>query len=73
MSLFRLDNKVFGSFVVYGSLALAKTALMTTLTIYARKKNKNFASIEDAKFQVSGPPEKLKHLIQPIEGVERVS
>ena len=72
MNSYSFSNPAFGSLVVYGGLLLTKTALMTALTVYFRKKNKSVASPEDAKYYLPGKPERQKLLLQPKEEVERV-
>ena len=71
--IFSLDNDVFASFVFYGSLALGKTLLMSSLTGIYRNLFKSMISKEDAIMIAPNNPEKQKRLLQPHESVERVS
>ena len=71
-SLFTLSNDAFASLVLYGSLALSKTALMAFLTARARFRYQAARSPEDAKYSAPNNLEKQKMMMAPNETVERV-
>ena len=70
--LFSIDNKVFSSYLLYGTLSLGKMAFMSFVTGYFRMKHKSFPSVEDAKLIAPHSPAKLKQMLLPHEDVERV-
>ena len=72
-SLFNLNNDAFASLVLYGSLALSKTAMMALLTARARFRYQAMPSLEDAQALAPNNPEKQKMIMAQNENVERVS
>ena len=73
MNAYSFENKAFGSFLVYGSLAITKTLLMVPITVVFRRKYKSVASLEDARYYAPGRENTQKYLLQPKDEVERVS
>ena len=72
-ALLSIDNEVFRSFLLHGSLTIVKTLCLAPLSaIMRRKKGGGFKNVEDARFHAKGDGHKIKMYMKNDKDVERV-